>query len=147
MQKNSLFRNSTQPFGPKSIKNKIMRQPVWEILHTSTHLQQKKKSQYNPGNTHFKMVRTQGSLTERLTRWEANRKTNNDHLFRLFFFGISDETELPTFRFSCLINHKPYFKRTRQDHQDSESKWSTNFDVKSFNGENFYRSILPYTST
>lgn len=40
------FSKSVYKFCPKSIKDEITCQPVSEMLHTSTHLQQKKISHY-----------------------------------------------------------------------------------------------------
>lgn len=41
--KKTVFSKTVYKFCPKSIKDEIMCQPASEMLHTSTHLQRKKK--------------------------------------------------------------------------------------------------------
>lgn len=111
-------------------------------LYQKSHIQayicrEKKMLLYYLDNTHtVKWVTNWEPFFEQVTRWDANYKTNHDHLE----FVVSNEAEVPTFRSSYNLVYKlqAIFK---PDYQDSESKQSTSFDVKSVNGVNFYRSI------
>ena len=127
--KETAVSKSVNKFFPKLISDEIMCRPVSEILHTSTHLQQKNKvsqSLYYLGHTHY-------------IRWNTNYQTNRDLLEFLccIQWGQSHYIQILTI---CSISHKSFF--IKQVYQNSKSKQSTNFDVKSIaNGVNIYRSI------